>query len=299
MNNKKYRIETKMACCTQPPWRNIIDPSDRAEILRKIKQECIDEYGYAFDVCPKSLLCLEKKCMGRPLPWKSETAQPYLAELKKTQTFILNEETGEEELQIITDCKLCEVYKDCKVPCRQVNDFLERDVSQTSISNNFITYKDNLENIVPVQLVFGPINLKVSEKDLAWDVLSKENKEIIKRYLYDERDYRSIAEKLGLFNQSYCKCKFYYALTRLAKFSIIRMFLKENLQALTDRQQQIMIEVYMNNKTYKKVAKELNISIQSVHETITRVVKNHNIRWPKFVRKTKGKIVYNVPKLFK
>lgn len=120
MDELEYKRKFKPSSCSSPPWATLIPAKDRPEILRIIRQECIDIYGHDLDECPKRFTCLKKSCIGRPLPWKSPTAAPYLERLKETQVI------KNEEMFIQTDCSVCPIAAICKNPCNQVLDFIDR-----------------------------------------------------------------------------------------------------------------------------------------------------------------------------
>lgn len=290
MDYRKWQKENKQATCTQPPWAIYIPPKDRPEILRKIRQECITAYKYSLDECPKRKICITKKCLGRPLPWKSKTAQPYLKKLAKANNLKKNE-----ELFIKTDCRDCPIYKNCSKICNQVIDFIDRNKSLEPE----IRYEKHLENILITDVPIESSQLLVDSNSIPWDILSKEKRKIIEKYLYDQRDFRHIATTEGLYNQSLAKYKFYTALNKISEYAIFRKFLTENNHLLTIRQKQILKMVYFENKKKTQVAKELGISKQSVQQTIAHVAKKYNIKYKKFLFRQEGKRYYNTPEVLK
>ena len=219
-----------MSACNEPPWAIFIPPMDRPEILRIIRQECIDIYGQSYDECPKRLTCFKKTCMGRPLPWESPTARPYLDLLKKTQ------DIRKKEMFIQTDCSTCPIVNICSSPCNQVLDFIERDRA----IEPYMDYKDNLENIKNERIeVYEPSALLFNGADIPWDVLTKRKQEVIKKYLYEGRDFRYVGETLGIKNQARAKYEFYSAITKLAEYANVRDFLKNNNHKLTAKQKEV------------------------------------------------------------
>jgi len=135
MDEKKFKKINKPPACTQQPWAHLIHPDDRFNVLGKIREESIMLHGENLDACPKRKTCFTKACMGRPLPVKSPTFQPYLEQLKKTHK-IVNDEL------YINNCGSCQIAPTCKSLCHQMNDWLQRD----SDPQPNLIYQDNLEN---------------------------------------------------------------------------------------------------------------------------------------------------------
>lgn len=292
MSELLFKKEKRMSACTNPPWAIFIPPRDRPEILRLIRQECIDIYGYAFDECSKRMTCFKKECLGRTLPWESKTAKPYLDKLKQSQPDKFNEV---DEYIIQTDCSQCPIVNVCKSPCNQVLDFIERE----KVGEPLIDFKENTEQLKINQTKLETSLLKFSGEDIPWDILPKRKQDVIKKYLYEGRDFRNVGESLGLTNQARAKYEFYSALTKLSEYAKVRNFLNDHYNELTVRQQQIFSMVYIDNMSFIEVAKELKISKQSVQQTVARVLRKYKITWKTYVRKHKNKVIYNVPQLFK
>lgn len=286
MNSKKFKKEQRPSACTQPPWAVFIPPMQRAEILRKIRQEVIDEIGHSLDECPKRMVCLKKTCMGRPLPWMSETAKPYLEKLGVKEG---------EDYYVKTDCSACPLFKDCSSPCNQVLDYIEKD----KVLEPIVHYENYREDIHAEEEPIEPSKTLISKEDIPWDILSERKKTVVKRYLEDQRDFRSVAEFVGLYNQAAAKYEFYSALNKLSEYGIMKKFVKENATKLTPRQHEILSMVYLNNKKMVTVAEELEISKQSVQQTVSRVIKKFNIKWHKFVTKKNKKTIYNTVNVLK
>jgi DNA-binding CsgD family transcriptional regulator len=282
-NEKEWKKLNRASACTSPPWAPYIEPHRRAEVLRLIRQDCIDELGYSIDECPKRKVCMKKTCMGRPLPWFSEHAKPYLEKM--------SEEMGlkeGEEYEVKTDCSTCPFFDKCKSPCNQVLDYLERD----RVLEPQITYQDYLEKIKIEEPELEPVQLNVSPDEIPWDTLTERKQIVVRKYLYEQRDFRSVAAATGMYNQAAAKYEFYSALNRLAEYAIMRKFIKENAHRLTPRQYEILSLVYFENKKIVEVAEELNISKQSTQQTVARVKKKFNIKIHKFVNKRQGKTKY-------
>lgn len=295
MNELEFKKTNKMSSCSSPPWAAFIEPMKRPELLRIIRQECIDEYNFHFDECEKRLTCFKKTCLGRKLPWKSQTALPFLNELIKHVPTQLNKETNELEMLVETNCNQCPLFKSCKNPCNQVLDFIERDKAPEPI----IDYKETTENYDTEIEPLEPANLIVNGSNIPWDVLSPKKAEVIRKYLYEQRDFRYIAETLNLNNQARVKYEFYSAINKLAEYAAVRKFLDTHLQQLTARQQEIFDLVYIKNMTFVKAADKLGISKQSVQQTVARILKRYRVKWHSYVKKRGNKVLYNVPELFK
>lgn len=293
MDNKKWKKKNKPAACTKAPWEYLIPYNMRASTMRQINAECIDIYGYSYEECSKRKVCFKKECLGRPLPWKSPTAKPFLEQLKETATI------KSEELVVQTDCSKCPIFNKCKNPCYQVLDFINRDKSDEPLlyykaktSSLDVINTDNKEMEETTKLLVGG-------DDIPWDCLSEQKQVLIKKYLYDQLDFKYISEQLNMTNQARAKREFYYAITKLAKFAIIREFLKNPPEELRDNHKRLLELLFVENKTYFQASKELNMTIQNSHQIVQRIVNRHNLKWNKYVTKKGNKEIFNVPKLFK
>lgn len=291
----EFKKTSKISACTMPPWAQFIPPQLRPELLRKIRQEMLDAYGFPFDECEKRLVCFKKECLGRRLPWKSKTAVPFLDELVKTQETRLNPETNELEMVVQTNCANCPIFKVCKSPCNQVLDFIEKDKKPEPQIN----YKNAIPDVRVEVPILEPANFLAKETDIPWDVLPPKKIEIIKKYVFEYRDYRYIAELLDLNNQARVKYEFYAALNKLSEYAAMRKFYTEFKKELTPRQQSIIELVYYKNMTFVQAAATLKISKQSVQQTVARIIKKYKIKWKTYVKKKGKKILYQVPELFK
>lgn len=286
MDEKKFKLENKPPACTMAPWKNLIPYEQRESVMRQIRQECIDIYGYTFDECPKRMVCFSKQCIGRPLPFKSPTAKPYLEKLKETQ----NVKDGE---MFIQTCDTCPIKLICTSTCSQVNDWINR--GQSREPN--ITYKDNTENL-QAEEVGGAVRVALLDGlEIPWDCISKRKQKVVKSYLYEQKDFKFIADTQDLNNQARAKYEFYSALNKLSEYAIVRKFLKVQYKELTQKQALIMHEIYFNNSTLTKTAKKLNITKQAVSQIVNRVIEAHNLKWQTFVRKTGNRVIYNVPEV--
>lgn len=289
MDDKKWKKDNKPSACTQPPWYVFIPVRERPEILRLIRQECIDAYGYSFDECPNRKVCIGKSCIGRPLPYKSETALKYLKELEKVNT------VKDEKLYISTDCGTCPLFKTCKSPCNQVIDYINRDKS----AEPDLAYNEDLEKLKPREVAVSSSTFYFNADDIPWDCISERNKSIVKEYVYNNRDFRAVAKKHGLFNQAAAKYVFYLSLNKMSEYGVMRDFLKKNSTHLTKLQYEILYDIYFNNKTKSQVGKDKNVSKQAVQQLVTRVVKKYKIKWKKFTRKERGKTLYSTIEVIK
>lgn len=282
MNENSFKKANKPASCTQPPWSSVIPKDDREDILRKIKQESVQYYGYSLDQCPKRLTCFARECAGRPLPWLSPTARPYLEKLKNIHK-IENEEL------VLSNCNTCSISKTCKAACAQVNDFMQRD----KIGEPHIDYRDNVENITEeVEINTETFSMLSNTTKVPWDAISDKRKQTIKKYLYEQKDFLTVAKELGYHDQSRARYEFYAALTTLSEYSVMRKFLEEQGYKLTEYNRNILFLVYIQNKSITKVAEEKGISKQAIQQSISRIVEKFKIEWTVFVRKEGNKVIY-------
>lgn len=284
MDDKKWKEQNKPPACSLPPWYSLIPYDKRIETLRQIRQESIDAYGQSYDECPKRAVCIGKECIGRPLPWKSPTAKPYLDELAKIQNIAQGE-------LFISGCDTCPIKATCDSPCGQINDFMHRN----KIEEPYLMYKENLEysseeqhEVAEVINLFPAANL-----ELPWDCLPTKKQQMIQQYFFKGNDFKYVADKFGLLNEDKAKYTIYYALTKLSKFAIMRKFLEENEDKLTAKQLKILTKVYVENNSLTNTAKSLKMTEDAVWAVISRVTKKYNITWPVFVKKIKGKPVYS------
>ena len=290
MDEKKFKRTFKPPSCTMSPWYNLIPKDQRDQVMRNIRHETIEAYGYSMDECPKRKTCLTKSCVGRPLPWKSKTAEPYLKILQQTHN-IQNDEL------FISNCDTCKIAKTCKSPCYQVNDFLNRATSKEAE----LVPQENLENhvIENPEIIENIQNFITTNSNIPWDCLTDTRKLVIKKYLYENKDFAMIAKEMDLNNQARVKYEFYSALTRLSEFAVMRKFIKDNENNLTPKQLNTLNSIYSDNLSITDVAKKEKVSKQAIQQSLTRVVDKYNIKWSVFVTKNKNKIIYNVSGLFK
>jgi len=168
MEDLKFKRKHKPPACTQAPWKYLIKPYEREKTLRKIREECKDIYLKSFDICPKLENCNGKTCIGRPLPWDSETAKPFLDKLKKTQKIINNE-------LFVEDCSNCEIKNLCKNTCKQVNNFIDRHKTKEPP----ISYKE-VDNFVKLPKEEQTSVFFTNSEDIPWEVLSETRRNVIK-----------------------------------------------------------------------------------------------------------------------
>lgn len=295
MKNNDWKKINKPPSCTLPPWYNFIPKNNRDSILRQINQECIDIYGYEFSECPKRKICFKMVCIGRPLPWLSPTAKPYLEMLRGTHRIENNE-------LYITGCEGCPLLKTCDKPCMEVTDFINREKSREVP----VYYKENIDTYSLEDIDFNESNsldnviyINFNKNKVPWDVLTKNRRKIVELYIFKNNDFKYISDKLQLHNQAYIKYEFYSALTKLSEYGIMREFYNKNNFKLTTKQKEILYTVYFKNKSLTKTAKMFNISKQTVQQTIKRILYKYSIKWNIFVRKENNKLIYNVPEIFK
>lgn len=285
----KKRLK-KVAACTQPPWAPFIEASVRADTLRKIREECVEKLGYNLDECPKRKTCFTDTCTGRPLPWFSKTAKPYLEKLaKETST---NPNT---DLFVSTDCSPCPFFKECNSPCNQVIDYIER----TKTAEPTLYYYDKLESVTPNLEVIEESLSSLSTDNIPWDCISERKRKVIKERLFKEKNFSHVAENTNLYNNAAAKLEYYSGLTKLSKYGVIRKFFKENKDLLTDKQRFIIQSVFVENKKVKEVAKTLNVTTQAVYLNINKVIEKHNLKWKTYVKIKDRKVIYNISEIVK
>ena len=289
MNDSKFKKEYKMPACASAPWANLIPASERAEVIRIINEETIEAIGYDLSSCPKRFTCFGKHCIGRPLPYCSKTALPYLEKLEKTQNIV------NEELFISTDCNSCPIFKTCNTPCNQVLDFIERDKK----SEPKLTYSIINDKVMTEAVSLEPANFVVDASDIPWDVLTSDKAELIRKYFFEGLNYAHVASLTNLSNKSFAKYKMYWAINKLTKFAVIRKFIKNNSNKFTSRQLEVFDLVYIKNYTMKRTAEHLGISRQAVQNIINTTLKNNNVKWPVFIKRKGNKIIYNIPKVLR
>lgn len=286
MDEKKYKKEFKPPACTRPPWEHLVTGPNKENILRQIRQESIAIYGYSLDECPKRKVCFTKACIGRPLPWASPTAKPYLDQLKTTHT-ITNDEL------YLSNCDTCPIAAYCTSTCSQMNDFLQRDKTDEPE----MIYKESLDNVV--------INTRSDDKmtnllgkglQTPWDCLTERRAEVVRKYVMENKDFLTVAKELGLYDQSKAKYEFYAALTKLSEYAVMRKWIKDNPDTAGV---EVLGKIYNENKTMTQVAKELDVTKQAVQQTVSRIIKSNKISWNVFVRKQGNKVVYNVPEVLR
>lgn len=289
MDQNKFKKTNKPASCTQPPWASVLPKNNREDILRQIKQESVQYYGYSFDECPKRLTCFSKKCMGRPLPWLSPTAKPYLDKLKNIHK-IENDEL------FLSNCDTCSIAKSCKSACAQVNDFMQRD----RIKEPKIDYRESLDNIVEeFDLDSIQAQLFLNNVRIPWDAINEKRQKTVKKYLYEQKDFLTVAKELGYHDQSRARYEFYAALTILAEYTVMRKFIQDKGPLLDAKTREFLLSIYIENMTITSVAKTKNISKQAVQQKLARIIEKYNIKWPVFVRKQKNKVIYTKSEVLK
>lgn len=302
-SDSDFKRTHKPAACTQAPWAHLIPAKVRASTLLAIKQESLDIYGHTMMECPNIKVCVGASCLGRPLPYESPTAKPFIEELEKTHKVV-------DGKLFVTKCDGCPIFQRCKAPCKQIGDYLERhnlnhspqlnewaysiDSKEQILAKKAATYTDTSSN--DNNLAASPL---LPNLEIPWDCLGSKRKSVVETYIFKQRDFLHTARLHGLYNQATAKYVLYAALTTLSEVAIMRKFLKENSHLLTQKQLHVMQQTYIHNKNFTIIAKSLEVSPQAVHQIVRKIIKKYNITWPIFVRKKHGKIIYNVPYLFK
>jgi len=289
MDENKFKQLNKFPVCTRSPFEFLIPYKERQETLLKIKNESIDKYGEDLSTeCTKRLVCLGD-CLGRPLP-NVPTAQPFLKELQKTQIIKNNE-------LFISGCNNCPILKNCTKSCPTINDYINRNNTREPkiiYQNSYIDKYDH--NIDEDNISLTKI---LNELAIPWDALSAKKIEIVKMYIYQERDFKYIANNFKLNNEAEAKYIFYSSLNKLSEFGIMRKFFEDNENDLTETQKNAIRLVYYDNLSLDNVAKILGTSKQAISNLLSRIITTYNIKWHKFVTKKNGQPVYQVLEIIK
>lgn len=286
MTENDFKKKNKPAMCTYPVWKSVITSPNKEDIVRTIRQETVQAYGYSMDACPKRLACLGDHCLGRPLPILAPTAQPYIEELKKTHKVVNNE-------LFLSKCDQCPIKAKCTSTCHQINDFVNRHDKKEP---EYI-YNVNLDNHSEHTLAQNSIPF--ISKDIPFDCLSDRRKTVIKMYLYEGKDFAQIAKELNIKSHAFIKYEFYAGLTKLSEYATIRDYIDKNKEILPKGVFLLLEKLYLQNKSITEVANEEKCTKQAIQQRLTRILENANISWTIFVKKQKGKLVYKVPMVLK
>ncbi len=291
MDEKNFKKIHKPAACTKSPWDHLVTGPTKYDILAKIRQESIEQYGTSYEECPKRKVCLTKQCIGRPLPWLSKTAKPYLDQLQNTHTI----KSGD---LFLNSCDTCSIAKSCTSVCGQMNDYLLRDKSEEPQ----LVYKESIDNLEPENLGDGAVdNIFGKGFKVPWDVLTKRRADTVKKYLYEHKDFLMIAKELGYYDQAKARYEFYAALTKLSKYAVMRKFMEDNTdtEAIERRDFSILNDIFFINKTMTEAAYNWGMSKQAIHQMIQKYKRRHKLKWQIFVKKSGNKVQFNVPEMLK
>ena len=286
LNENKFKKTFKSSACARAPWAAFIEPGKRDSIMRQIRIECVQLYGYDLDTCPSRSVCIGKSCLGRELPWLSPTAKPYLEKMKQ-----LGMITG--DLYYVEDCSTCPIKNSCTSVCPMMNDFLNRHQSKQPE----MVYQESMENYGSQAPERPVMPSELNNVTLPWDCLDPSKEALVKLRLEKRKDFLTIAKQCQLFDQKDARYEFYAALTKLSEYAIVREFIKENKENLTEKVYKVLTDVYINNKTSEQVAQEQGVTYIAIRKMVSRTLKKHSITWPIYVTKKKGKIVYNIPEV--
>lgn len=288
MDENKFKKIKKLAACTRRPWEYLIPSDIKHSVIAQVNKESIDIYGRLFDECNKRKICFTKDCMGRELEWNSPTAKPYLAQFAIDQGI----EVGAN--YYVQTCEGCPIAKTCSSPCYQINDYLNR--SDEKEPN--LIYQESLDNHIIEDVAVEPNPLNFGGQ-IPWDCLSEMKQFVVKKYVFEQKDFLTISKELLLTNQAQVKYIFYSALTKLSEFGAVRQFIDDNKKSMDKYQYKILNYIYNDNKSLIEVAQEENISKQAVQQLISRLIKKYDIKWTIFVKKQGTKLIYNVPSMLK
>lgn len=288
-SEQKFKKDNKFASCTRRVWDFLIPKDIRSEVIFKVRQECIEHYGHSFDECNKRMVCFGTDCLGRELEWKSPTALPYL------KKFALMVNIKENDNYIVqTKCDNCPIAKSCKSVCHQINDYLNRGNKKEP---EFV-FQEISENHTETILSTNTTEF-MTNRDIAWDCLTPRRQTIIKKYLYEGKDFSAIARELNMKSQAWVKYEFYAGLTKLSEYATVREYLTNNKDELTKGNFSLLENLYLKNQSLTELAKQEKCSKQALQQRLTRILTSGNIKWIVFVKKVNNKPVYNVPMVFK
>lgn len=286
-----FKKNSKQAACTSRPWEYLIPKDLKNEVIQKVNSECLTIYGKKFNECSKRLVCFKKTCLGRELEWNSSTARPYLEQFAQLNNIPIGG-----EYFIKTNCNNCPIYDNCKTSCKQIDDYNNRE----RIEEPYLEFRNDINNLMNnVQLFDNSVNNSINFGKIPWDCISEKRQFTIKKYLYEQKDFYTIAKELNYSDQATAKSEMYSALNVLAKTAIIRKFIEDKGFTLNEDTRKLLIEVYVNNKTITQVATELNISQPALSKLIKATLKEYKIKWPVFIRKKKNKVTYNTNNMLK
>lgn len=286
MDQKEFKKQYKPASCGRAPWAAVIEPHKRDSVMRQIRLECLQLYGYEMDTCPKRGVCIGKSCLGRPLPWKSPTAKPYLDKMKA-----LNMVTNDEYL--VSGCDTCPFKTSCTSVCPQINDFMNRHTQKQPE----LIYQETVDNY-PVEFSEEPSEPSLFDGlEIPWSCLGPDREAIVKLRLFKRRDFLSISKQCNLYDQAAAKYEFYAALTKLSEYAILRQFLKEKGKVLTLGQFSILTKRYIDNLDLDSIATNRGTTKQNISQTINRVITKYKLNWPIYVKKQGNKVIYNIPEV--
>ncbi len=262
-----------MAACTSPPWQALIPFEERPDALRRIREECLSEYGYEFEECSKRLRCDKKQCIGRPLPWKSKTAKPYLDELSKTQKIV------NEEMVIITDCQTCPIFKKCTSTCNQIDDYIDRKVKPEPV----MYYRNDVSNSTIESE--GSAFFKDISAPIHWHLISTLYKNALQDYILKDLNLNELAVKYNT-DRATIKSYVYSAITTLSKYRAIAKSFNSGI--FRSDLQKTCIKQLLDSNTIKELAAQFNVTNSAIRLHIQNFTQDNKITWKKYVHREKG-----------
>lgn len=292
MDDKNFKRKYKFPACTKDPLAFLIPKGKRHETLREIRQDCLDKLGETLDQCPLRKVCMGRECLGRPLPVCSPAAKPYIEKLSE----IADVRGG--KLYIETSCNGCPIKASCSNPCLQITDYTDRGASKEPYLIHSTNLVEALELKQEAELE-SYRGREINFLSVPWDCLPKKRAEVITKYLYENKDFKRVAEELGFNNEARAKYEFYSGLNTLSEFANMREFLEEKGDSLTGKQYNILKALYLEAKPVKEVCQEFNLTKQSISNLVKRVVDKYNIKWQRFVYKKGNRVIYDTPEILK
>ncbi len=172
-------------------------------------------------------------------------------------------------------------------------------MNRDKIAEPELVYRQTIDNIEVDNFSDTISRILGNNMKVPWDALNKTRKDVIKKYLYEQKNFLTIAHELGLTDQARARYEFYAGLTTLSEYGTFRTFIEEKGDSLTKLQKDVLLMVYKANLNTVQTAAVLETSKQAVQQVITRVIEKHGLKWTVFVKKEKNKLIYNVPELLK
>jgi predicted DNA-binding protein YlxM (UPF0122 family) len=174
---------------------------------------------------------------------------------------------------------------------------LSKKITKESVQEPKLIYRPNLDNLEIASEIYEFSPKKNVE--VPWDCLNETRRKVVYGYIYEKKDFQTLATDLNLNNAARVKAEFYYALTSLSEYGTMRLFLVEQGQELTESQRFVMNHYYCSNMSLKDIAHAQGTSKQSIQQVIKRVITKYGLKWQVFVRRKEGQLIFMVPEILK